>query len=250
MSGMPWVKIDTEILDDPKIGQLPEIVAWRFVQLILLAGKCDAEGYLVNGEDPYTITDIAYILRKDEKQIEEEVEQMLEIELIVFDEYHNAYLIKNFAKRQGRPQHEKRKRWRERQQQSREKKNKSRETEETGHESVTGDNDVTVAGVTALETEEEEEGETEEGIGRFFDIYEQEIGPLTPMIGEQIGDWIENYPPDWIEDAIKIAVERNKRQLGYVNGILNNWRKEGRNNSSKPPPSIDEELERRGYVNR
>ena len=58
-------------------------------------------------------------------------------------------------------------------------------------------------------------------------LYEQEIGPLTPMIGEQIKDWSESYPLVWLERAIEIATTQQKRNVGYINGILNNFQKEG-----------------------
>ncbi len=48
-SSMPWVKIYTEILDDPRVGNLTESAQLRYIQLIILAGECDAEGALVRG---------------------------------------------------------------------------------------------------------------------------------------------------------------------------------------------------------
>lgn len=83
-------------------------------------------------------------------------------------------------------------------------------------------------------------------IGHIFDLYEQEIGALTPLIAEQIKDWIDNYPHQWIEDAIQVAVENNVRKAAYVTGVLKN-----RNNENhKAGSTIDEELDRRGYVKR
>jgi DNA replication protein len=74
----------------------------------------------------------------------------------------------------------------------------------------------------------------------IFVLYEQNIGPLTPLIGEQLRDAEENYSPDWIAEAIQIAVERNHRNWRYVIGILKRWESEGKDRgSSKQPTQAD-----------
>ena len=59
----------------------------------------------------------------------------------------------------------------------------------------------------------------------------------------------ETYPADWIDEAMRIAVEKNKRNWRYVNAILERWQREGRN-AAKKSPKIDETLteDRRRYV--
>jgi len=69
----------------------------------------------------------------------------------------------------------------------------------------------------------------------IFALYEQNIGPLTPMIAEKLKDAEVSYPPAWIAEAISIAVARNKRNLAYVEGILRRWTEEGRDDSSGVP---------------
>lgn len=96
--------------------------------------------------------------------------------------------------------------------------------------------------------EEKRNEEKTDGIGHLFSIYEQEIGPLTPMISDEIGDWAESYSNDWIEDAIKIASQRNKRNSRYIYGILKNWQTEGR--GDKNQSSIESQLKRKGYAKR
>jgi len=61
-----------------------------------------------------------------------------------------------------------------------------------------------------------------------FRLYEQNIGPLTPLIADQITRAIEIYPDDWIEDAMAEAVAYNRRSWRYVSRILENWAAEGR----------------------
>ena len=62
----------------------------------------------------------------------------------------------------------------------------------------------------------------------IFTLYEQNIGPLTPLIADSLRDMEDTYPLDWIEEAIQIAVENNVRKLRYIEAILERWIEEGR----------------------
>jgi DnaD/phage-associated family protein len=62
----------------------------------------------------------------------------------------------------------------------------------------------------------------------IFVLYEQNIGPLTPMIAEMLRDAEQTYPAEWIDEAVKIAVEKNVRNWRYVSAILERWQQEGR----------------------
>lgn len=61
-----------------------------------------------------------------------------------------------------------------------------------------------------------------------FRLYEQNIGPLTPLIADQISRAVADYPGDWIEDAISEAVNYNRRSWRYILRILENWQATGR----------------------
>ncbi len=60
-----------------------------------------------------------------------------------------------------------------------------------------------------------------------FGFYERHIGPLTPLIAEQLRDAERSYPRSWIEQAILTAVEYNKRNWRYVQTILTRWEETG-----------------------
>jgi DNA replication protein len=62
----------------------------------------------------------------------------------------------------------------------------------------------------------------------IFRLYENNIGPLTPMIAETLQEAENTYPAHWIEDAMRIAVENNKRSWRYVEAILRRWQEGGR----------------------
>jgi DnaD/phage-associated family protein len=61
----------------------------------------------------------------------------------------------------------------------------------------------------------------------IFDLYEQHIGPLTPMIAEYLKDAEGQYPASWFQPAFRIAVEQNKRSWSYIAAILRRWEAEG-----------------------
>lgn len=66
----------------------------------------------------------------------------------------------------------------------------------------------------------------------IFVLYEQNIGPLTPLLAEQLMDAESTYPSTWIEDAFREAVELNKRSWRYVQRILERWSAEGRSDET------------------
>jgi DnaD/phage-associated family protein len=69
----------------------------------------------------------------------------------------------------------------------------------------------------------------------IFRLYEENIGPITPMLAESLGEAEDTYPLHWIEDAIRIAVERNKRNWRYAEAILKKWQVEGRDAKKEHP---------------
>lgn len=62
----------------------------------------------------------------------------------------------------------------------------------------------------------------------IYELYEQNIGVITPMMAEILKDDEATYTAEWIEEAIRIAVARNARTWKYVQAILKRWQKEGR----------------------
>lgn len=62
----------------------------------------------------------------------------------------------------------------------------------------------------------------------IFVLYEQNIGPLTPLIADELRDLMATYPNSWIEDAIRIAARNNIRKLKYIIAVLDRMKAEGR----------------------
>ncbi|UCC63925.1 MAG: DnaD domain protein [Anaerolineae bacterium] len=62
----------------------------------------------------------------------------------------------------------------------------------------------------------------------IYDLYEQHIGLLSPIMAEELSEAAEIYPDSWIKEAFQIAVERRVRRWRYVRGILDRWMREGK----------------------
>ena len=60
-----------------------------------------------------------------------------------------------------------------------------------------------------------------------FKLYEENIGPLTPMIADALKDAEQTYKPEWVTEALEIAIKNNKRNWKYVEVILRRWKEEG-----------------------
>ena len=61
-----------------------------------------------------------------------------------------------------------------------------------------------------------------------FKLYEENIGPLTPLIADVLKDAETTYSEMWIAEAIGLAVKNNKRNWKYAEAILKSWKEEGR----------------------
>ncbi len=62
----------------------------------------------------------------------------------------------------------------------------------------------------------------------IFQLYEENIGPLTPMIADTLREAEKTYPEGWIRQAIEIAVQNNVRKWNYIEAILRSWQDGGR----------------------
>lgn len=69
-------------------------------------------------------------------------------------------------------------------------------------------------------------------VPNVFGLYEENIGLLTPMIADELREAEKVYPEAWLKDAIKIAVDENKRKWSYIQGILERWAREGKDDGT------------------
>ncbi len=62
----------------------------------------------------------------------------------------------------------------------------------------------------------------------IFTLYEQTVGPLTPLLVDELREAEDTYPETWIEDAFREAARQNKRNWKYILAILERWWSEGK----------------------
>lgn len=74
----------------------------------------------------------------------------------------------------------------------------------------------------------------------IFALYEQNIGLLTPLIAEELQEAEREYPNEWIVEAIRLAVEHNKRNWRYARAILERWKTEGRDTGKRKKTWYDD----------
>ncbi|MFH1085529.1 MAG: DnaD domain protein, partial [Chloroflexota bacterium] len=62
----------------------------------------------------------------------------------------------------------------------------------------------------------------------IYQLYEDNIGLLQPLLAEELAEAANTYPQPWIEEAFRIAAERNVRHWRYIRSILERWAVEGK----------------------
>jgi len=63
----------------------------------------------------------------------------------------------------------------------------------------------------------------------LYRLYEENIAPITPLMADELKEAEKEYPFEWLEEAIQIAVVNNVRRWRYIQAILKSWKEEGRN---------------------
>jgi DnaD/phage-associated family protein len=79
----------------------------------------------------------------------------------------------------------------------------------------------------------------------LYQLYEENIGPLTPLIADALRDAESTYSAPWVEEAIESAARANKRNWHYIEAILRRRQEGGRHERQDRRHS---EKDRRRYV--
>jgi DnaD/phage-associated family protein len=62
----------------------------------------------------------------------------------------------------------------------------------------------------------------------IYNLYEQNVGMLTPILAEELQEAEHRYPAEWIQEAFREAVRSNVRSWKYIHSILKRWEREGK----------------------
>lgn len=93
-----WIKLYVEMLDDPKVGLLPDAVKWRWTSIILLAGEMNEDGFLPD------VNDMAWRLHTNVETLQGEMRMLAGrglVELRLYDQDDERWFIPAFATRQA-----------------------------------------------------------------------------------------------------------------------------------------------------
>lgn len=94
MPSYSWIKLYHEIIDDPKMGQMPDSLWRRTIELFLLAGRNGNDGLLP------ALHDSAWALRSSDEQLEADLESLSKVGITHKDSA-GRWHVSNFAKRQA-----------------------------------------------------------------------------------------------------------------------------------------------------
>ncbi|OQY46020.1 MAG: hypothetical protein B6242_08930 [Anaerolineaceae bacterium 4572_78] len=61
----------------------------------------------------------------------------------------------------------------------------------------------------------------------IFELYEANIGMISPILVDELKEAERTYPHDWLEKAFKIAAENNVRNWRYIRAVLENMATKG-----------------------
>ena len=92
MASKYWIKIYHEILDDPKMGRMSDMLWRRTIELFLIAGEQDNEGHLPK------LGDMAYRLRLSDDELSKDLDELQKMNIIHSDD--GAWIVTKFAERQ------------------------------------------------------------------------------------------------------------------------------------------------------
>lgn len=93
-----WIKLYVEMIDDPKVGILPDAIKWRWVSALLLAGELNEDGFLPD------VNDMAWRLHTNVETLQGEMRTIAGRGLVELKEHPDGserWFIKAFAKRQA-----------------------------------------------------------------------------------------------------------------------------------------------------
>ena len=217
MASVKWIKLNVDMFDDEKIKliqAMPEgdslLLVW--IKLILLAGKTNEGGYIYISENmPYTDEMLSVIMNKPLNIIRLALDTFLSLRMIEDDEK-GIYLV-NFEKHQ-----------------SLDKLEQIREQTRlrvAKHRAKIKENNGVALHVTqsnAIDIDKNKIRLDKDIDTDVLEMYEQNFGTLSPTTTEMLMDLEQEYSEKFLKEAMKRAIEKNKKNLAYIKGILKQWK--------------------------
>lgn len=231
---LKWIKLSTSIFHDEKMRlieamQENDTIICIWIRLLIQAARTNASGLIFLSEGkPYTEEMLAIIFNRPISSVRLCVGTLRNLGMIDIDK-NNIIRIVNWEKYQNIEGME---RVRE---QTRKRVAKCR-TKKKNEESI---NDLMESNVTVTKEKEEEDNryinisikKKNEDIDRksieLVSYYEKLLGKVGVLNLSSIRLALNMYDFKYVKMAIDKAIEADKITMGYINGILKNWAREG-----------------------
>jgi len=252
MKGIEWIKITTNMCEDEKMRLLDSMdirdpAAYLWLRLLLQAGKVNDNGLIYLKRDvPYTKQMLSILFNRPIDIIEKVFEILVDFQMIEIYE-NNIIKICNWEKhqniegmkrvREGNKERVKNFRERKKEEELLGKKIQKKEFDEKEPlENKNCNTNVTLQkekreedkqnknkNIDKEEREEEFHGEAQ-NIMKSLEKININIKGLTLKWAQ---DMLAKHEEKYVKIAMGKAIERNKLDINYINGILKNWLREG-----------------------
>jgi hypothetical protein len=223
-----WIKTYIEILDDPKMGRLPDWLWRRAIELFLLAGENGNDGLL------QPVMDMAWRLRTSEEKLTESLQALSKVGVV--HETPEGWLVTHFKERQSALSNT------ERVQEFRKRKRNENETERFK-------DDVT----SSLSISQSDSGSSEErgGVGEKttkpeLDLFKGYFGKFLSKT--EISRWLVLFEAVGKKQADELATWAFKKEIHVINrgGLMDsletaakNWKANSNGKKSTPAEALD-----------
>lgn len=207
-----WLKLYTEILDDPKYYHLSDLAKLGMIELMMVAKKYDH-----NGELP-PIEDVCFYTRRSEEWWKPVYEELHKIKYLVTED--EKTFIRKFAERQEKVEPA------ERQRKSRQRKQKQEYEEETCHEPVTNVSQNVTEIRDRLRDREDIDIDTEEELikqpanknkvftSKFVDLIGMPFQNVEQ--GQELLELRQVYGDELVMEIAKWCSEKELNSMGHV----------------------------------
>ena len=117
--GYVWLKLFTDLIDEPEFMQLTDKAKAVYFEVYILAGRSDAGGLVTSSDKPARIEQLAWSLRRSGTDLQTALDELQRAGLVNLDG--DQVTVCRFGSEQGPSADEKRAQWREWQRESRAK---------------------------------------------------------------------------------------------------------------------------------
>jgi predicted phage replisome organizer len=243
MAEVKWIKINTSMFDDEKIKLIDAVperdtIHYIWMRLLVQAGKTNSNGQIfLNEKVNYSEEMLSIIFNRPINSIRLALKTLCQFGMIDLYE-DNLIRISNWEKHQnieGMERVREQNRLRKQRQRSEEKKKLLCEEEDKnrsrdGHVTVTVQKEIENK-IENKKEDIEKERELEENTAlhslTLLKHYEEITGITGGLNVGALKVAIRKHGSAYVKRAIDKAVEVNKPNMTYINGILRNWAKEG-----------------------